>query len=350
MKSVILDRFDLTPVAMPAHDNRPSPTGRGEALRGSFRQFQSLLVPAIILFFVFFARASLLDDANKLYGEGKLVEAIKLYKKASLTGENPALCAYNAANAYFQLDSLPRSIVYYRLCINAAPEFYKAYLNLAVVYFTLSDIGNCIVTMREGLKLEPLQQKGSLLLAAAYRKCGAIAQSITAFEDLIIAYPEMEEPYIALGEIYRDLNDQDLAIHWLESYPPSGKNGVYVALALADLYESIGNPDRALYYLNRSYDFDKSKKWTLYRIVAMQQKLGNELVALETARGGLEMFPDFSPLTVLAGTIAFSRGFLGEAEKYFINGEKLGSPEAVAGLENIRSQRKRLTEAAEVEK
>jgi tetratricopeptide (TPR) repeat protein len=307
-------------------------------------------VVCLMAFFVMTAKASLLDDANKLYGAGKLTEAINLYKKASLSGENPALCAYNAANAYFQLDSLPRSIVYYQLCIEAAPEFYKAYLNLAVVYFTLNDMGNCIVTMREGLKLDPLQQKGSLLLATAYRKCGAIAQSITAFEDLATAYPQMEEPYIALGEIYRDLNDPDLAIRWLESYPSGGKNGAYVALALADLYETTGNLDRALYYLDRSYNFDKSKKWTLYRIVSTQQKIGNELVALETARGGLEMFPDFSPLTVLAGTIAFSRGFLGEAETYFTVGEKLGSPEAVAGLENVRSQRKRLAEAAEVEK
>jgi tetratricopeptide (TPR) repeat protein len=310
----------------------------------------SIAVVVLILFFVSSSRASLLDDANRLYGAGKLTEAVKLYKKASLFGENPALCAYNAGNAYFQLDSLPRAIIYYRLCIKAAPEFYKAYLNCAVVYFTLNDIGNCIVTIREGLKLEPLQQKGSLLLAAAYRKCGAIAQSITAFEDIIATYPEMEEPYIALGEIYRDLSDPDLAIRWLESYPSNGKNGAYVALALADLYETTGNLDRALYYLGRSYDYDKSKKWTLFRIVTMQQKMGDELVALETARSGLELFPDFSPLAVLAGTIAFSRGFLAEAEKYFTTAEKLGSPEAVAGLQNVKNQRKKLAQDGEVEK
>ena len=292
------------------------------------------------------AKGSLLDDANKLYGAGKLSEAIRLYKKASLIGENPALCSYNAANAYFQLDSLPRAVVYYRLCVNAAPRFYKAYLNLAIVYFTLNDMGNCIATIHEGLKLEPLQQKGTLVLATAYRRCGAAAQSIAAFEDLVRAYPEMEEPYIALGEMYRDLNDPDMAIRWLQSYPSIGKNGAYVALALADLYESTGNPERALYYLDRSYNCDKTKKWTLYRIAALQQKTGNELVALETARGGCELFPDFSPLAVLAGTIAFAHGNLGEAEKYYAAAEKLGSPEAIAGLENVKNQRKKLAEEA----
>jgi tetratricopeptide (TPR) repeat protein len=296
------------------------------------------------------ASASLLDDANRLYAAGKLSEAIKLYKKASLSGENPALCSYNAANAYYQLDSLPRAVVNYALCINAAPAFYKAYLNLAVVYFTLGDMGNCIATIRQGLTIEPLQRKGALLLAAAYRRCGAIGQSIAAFEDLVHAYPEMEEPYIALGEMYRDLSDPIMAIQWFESYPSNGKNGMSVALALADLYESTGNIERTLYYLDRSFAVDKTKKWTLYRIAMTQQKLGDELVALETARSGFETFPDFSPLAVLAGTISFSHGRFSDAEKYFHAAEKLGSADAIVGMENVRNKRKEIDDEAKGEK
>jgi tetratricopeptide (TPR) repeat protein len=308
------------------------------------------ITAACILSFALSANASLLDDANKLYAAGKLPEAVRLYKKASITGENPALCAYNAANALYQLDSLPLAVVYYHICINAAPGFYKAYLNLAVVYFTLGDMGNCIATIRNGLRLEPMQQKGMLLLAEAYRQCGAIAQSMTTFEDIAHTYPDMEEPYIALGDLYRDLNDPVMAAQWFDSYPSGGRNGAYVALALADLYESAGNLERALFYLNRSYNLDKTKKWILYRIAAMQQKTGNDLVALETARNGCEMFPDFSPLAILAGTIAFSHGYLAEAEKYFGTAEKLGSPEAVVGLANVKNKRKTVQEAAAAEK
>jgi protein O-GlcNAc transferase len=289
---------------------------------------------------------ALLEQANALYGSGKLTDAIHLYKKASLAGENPALCAYNAANAFYQLDSLAHAVAYYRACINAAPGFFKAYLNLAVAYFTLGDMGNCIATVREGLKLEPNHRKAMLLLAAAYRRCGANARSIATFEDIAHAYPDMEEPYIAMGELYRDLDDPAMAIKWFESYPGSGKNGAYVALALADLYESTGNLDRSLYYLDRSFGFDRTKKWTLYRIAVMQQKMGNELVALETARNALELFPDFSQVALLAGTISFSRGFLGEAESYYAKAEKLGSPEAVIGLANVKNKRKAMADEA----
>lgn len=118
-----------------------------------FSRYISITVVMFTLSIIMTAKGSMLDDANKLYGAGKLTDAIRLYKKASLTGENPALCAYNTANAYFQLDSLPRAVVYYRICISAAPQFYKAYLNLGVVYFTLNDMGNCIATIGRGLKL-----------------------------------------------------------------------------------------------------------------------------------------------------------------------------------------------------
>jgi tetratricopeptide (TPR) repeat protein len=307
-----------------------------------FFHYHAFFAAFIVASCVFPAQCSLLDDANRLYDCGRILEAIRMYKKASISGENPALCSYNTANAYYQLDSLPCAILYYRTCIHAAPRFYKAYLNLAVVYFTLNDIGNCIATIREGLTIEPLHQKGTLLLATAYRQCGSIAQSILTFEELARAYPEMEEPSIALGEMYRDLDDPMAATQWLESYPSNGKNAAYVALALADLFESVGNLERTLYYLDRSYNCDQTKKLTLYRIALTQQKMGNQLVALETARSGFETFRDFYPMAMLAGTIEFSRGYLAEAEKEYLAAEKLGSAEAIVGLENVRNSRRKL--------
>jgi len=130
-----------------------------------------------------------------------------------------------------------------------------------------------------------------------------------------------------------------MAIQWLQAYPANGKNSVTVKLALADLYESNGNLEQTLFYLSQSYQEDKTKKWTLYRIALTQQKMGNELVALETARNGFELFPYFSPIAVLAGTITFTRGNLTEAEKHFLAAEKLGSADAIVGLQNVKMKR-----------
>jgi|WetSurMetagenome_2_1015567.scaffolds.fasta_scaffold26184_4 tetratricopeptide (TPR) repeat protein len=301
---------------------------------------KSVVVIACVAALAVPSASSYLDDANAQYTAGKLPQAVALYKKAAVEGENPALCYFNAANALFQMDSLARALVYYRACMNLAPDFFKAYLNLAVVYYSLNDIGNCIAVMRHGLELDPAHKKGLLILAAAYRASGAIAQSIAVFEDLARLYPDMEEPYVAIGEMYRDLDDPDMAAKWFMQYPPGGKNLGYVSMALADIFESTGDLGRACYYLDQSFSLDKTKKWALFRLAKIQRAMGNDLVALETARDGMERFPDFPDIALVAGGIAFDHGWLDEAERCYAAASKLGSANAVIGLENVRQKRK----------
>jgi tetratricopeptide (TPR) repeat protein len=283
--------------------------------------------------------APLLDEANREYAAGKWTSAVRLYKQAAGSGENPALCYFNAANAWYQMDSLARALVYYRATIDCAPAFFKAYLNLAAVYYSLNDMGDCIACVRRGIKLEPANQKALLILAAAYRKSGALAQSIDAFETLARRYPDMEEPYVALGEMYRDLDDGEMAVRWLLAYPSSGRNLSYVYSLLAGLYETGSDINRALYYLDLSFARDNGKRGTLLHIAQLQRTTGNDLVALETARDGMRRFPDFPDLALIAGSIAFDHGWLDEAERCFSVAAQHGSANAVIGIQNVKNRR-----------
>jgi tetratricopeptide (TPR) repeat protein len=286
------------------------------------------------------ASATSLSEANDAYAAGKFQIAVKLYRKAAGEGESPALCYYNAANAYFQLDSLAQAVVFYRACIQNAPDFLKAHLNLAVCYYSLNDLGRCMASIERTLQIEPENQKALLIKAATLRACGATAKAVVTFENLNRLYPQMEEPYIALGEIYRELDDQEEATKWLELFPVGGKNSQYVFTLLADLAEKQGDIPRSIFYLNQAFDLDKTKRWTLYRVALLQQQSGSALVALETCRDGLTRFPDFADMAVLAGTISFERGRIDEAERFFNQGSQHGSPAAVVGLSNVRNWRK----------
>jgi tetratricopeptide (TPR) repeat protein len=283
-----------------------------------------------------------LDSANALYGDGKLVESVKLYKKALTAGENPVLCYFNCANAYFQLDSLPRALTYYRQCIHFAPDYVKARLNCAIIYYMLGDLGRCIAASRQTLRLDPDNQKMRLVLAAAYTKSGAIPEAAVQYEYIAERYPKLSETYLALGEIYRNLNDYETAIHWLKEYPYTAQNYSYVLLLIADMYDEMGDLPRVLFYLQKSYTLDRNKN-TFYRIVQTQKNMGNDLVALETAMEGMIQFPDFIGLALEAGNIAFNRGILDKAEYCYTKAYKLGSPGAVVGLENVKIVRSRNT-------
>jgi Flp pilus assembly protein TadD len=279
----------------------------------------------------------LLNQANQLYNNGKLFDAIKAYRKAAVSGESPALCYFNAANAYYQLDSLAQAVVCYRACIAAAPQYINGYLNLAVVYHSLNDLGACIATARRLMKLDPENQKGRLLLACSYRETGSLTEAILEFEKLAATYPSMDEPFIALGEIYRDLNDFEMARRWLTSYPATGKNAVYVYNILADISEQQGDQAQTLFYLQKISSLDTTASNVLYRIVNIQINLGNDLVAYETVREASERFPRSADIAMLGGNIAFSHGWIEEAEQWYTKAQNLGSAQGVIGLQNVRA-------------
>ncbi|MBD3420172.1 MAG: tetratricopeptide repeat protein [Chitinivibrionales bacterium] len=282
------------------------------------------------------AAGALLDSANNAYQSGQTGQAIELYRQAALAGENPALCYFNMANAYFQSDSLPQSIVYYKSSLIYAPDFFRGYLNLAIAYYTLEDMGATIAQIRRALELKPGHEKATLILAASYRKAGARPQAIAAFERLLEINSENEEAYLQLAEMYRELADDQAASDWLLQYPEKGQNKQYVYALLADIYEKKGDLSRTLFYLKESFELDKSNKWTFFRMVNVLIEMGNDLVALEEAGRGLELFPDFAELALVAANVAFEHEKWNEAERFYLVAQDNGSANAVIGLENIR--------------
>ena len=279
---------------------------------------------------------SLMNQANQFYNDGHLYDAVKTYRKAAVSGESPALCYFNAANAYYQLDSLPQAVVYYRACIAAAPEYINGYLNLAVVYHSLNDLGACIATARRLITLDPNNQKGRLLLAYSYRETRSLTETILAFEKIATDFPALDEPYVVLGEIYRELDDFEQARKWLTSYPATGRYLGYVDNLLAEISEQQGDLPQTLFYLQNVFSLDTTKSRILYRIIDLQTRLGNDLVAYETAREAMERFPQSADIAVLAGNLAFTRGWIEEADRWYTKAGTLGSAEGVIGLQNVR--------------
>jgi len=278
----------------------------------------------------------LLDEANKTYNEGDVEGAIPLYRKAALNGENPALCYFNMANAYVTIDSIPQSIVYYKACLSYAPDFFRGHLNLAIAYYQLQDIGACIAQVRRALDINPTHNKALMILAASYRQAGALPEAVATFEQMIALDPQKPEPYVALAELYRELDDKTESMKWLLKYPQGNEQDYYVAVMLAEIYEEKREFARASYYLNLAYEIDNSNKWILYRMVTLHQKSGNDLVALEEAKKGVELLPDFAELALLAGNLSFGLERYNEAEKYYLIARRNGSAGAVVGLDNIR--------------
>jgi tetratricopeptide (TPR) repeat protein len=280
-----------------------------------------------------------MDRANQQYNEGEFGQAAAAYREALAHDENRALCYFNLANAYYQLDSLPQAIVFYRAAGLLAPGFFRGHLNLAVACHALADYGAAIAAVQRALGLEPNHTQALLLLAACYRQLAANAQAVPVLERLTGLDPLLPEPYLLLGEIYRELDDLPEAIAWLGRYPESGRDYNTTLLMLAEICEEQADYERSQYYLQQSFARDPAQRWVYHRMVVLQHKQGNILLALEKARDGLLLFPNFSELAVLGGNLALEMEDLAMAERLYAHAAQHGSAQGLVGLGNIQALR-----------
>lgn len=283
--------------------------------------------------------ASYLDKASKELEQGNADKAIQLYRKAALNGENPVLSYFNMGNAYFQLDSVPQSIIYYQAAVNYAPDFFRGWLNLATAYYKLEDMGEAIASVRRALLLDSENPQALFILGTAYRHTQAHAEAIITYEKLLSFHDDYAEAYIAMGELYSDLEDYDMALKWLGRYPEDGSEEGYVHILKAEIAGKTNDDSRELYYLREAFEANSENRWILFRIVESLIRQKNNLVALEEVERGIELFPKFGELAVLGANVAFEMEQLDLAEKYYTLARNNGNPNAVIGLENVRIMR-----------
>lgn len=92
-----------------------------------------------IIFFIMLAGIAFADDnmilieeANKNYGEDNFEQAIELYQKAIDNGVESSELYYNLGNAYFKLNNIPSSILYYEKAEKLNPNDEDILFNLQI--------------------------------------------------------------------------------------------------------------------------------------------------------------------------------------------------------------------------
>lgn len=293
------------------------------------------LIVCCWVFHAFTQNTPSLIDAQHAYEKGQYKKAIELYKQAA--SENRVLAYFNIGNAYYQLDSIYCAVSYYKSALLLAPDFFPANQNLSIAYYTLNELGKAIALLHRCLSLKPDDEQCTVMLGAAYRDIGEPAKAALEFEKALHHNNNRHDLKIAVAELYRELSDVHTALAWLDRYPETGENLLYVLNLKADIYESIKEYEKARYYLNKVFNADPQRRWILFRLAQLFKDDGSLYSALETAEQGVRLFPDFKEISLLAGNCAFELNDFPKAEHYYTIAKNNGAAGGIAGLHNVEN-------------
>jgi protein O-GlcNAc transferase len=272
---------------------------------------------------------------NESYALGDWAGAAAFYKESLREGASPSLAYFNRGNCYYQMNAIPGAIGCYLQAVSEAPGFFQAYLNLGVLYQMQEDWPSAIAALEIADGLSPDDRQVVLILAVAYRNLGAFAPALRCIDRALALDSSIIDCYFVLFDIYQELDDAEAAAAWLNRYPDTGKRAAEKYRLLAGIAGLRGETERAAFLYRKEIERAPESRSAYFNLVNAIDKCGRGLLAMETARGALQKFSDYTDLAILAGNIAFSRNYPRDAAEFYQKAYSRGDARGLVGLHNL---------------
>lgn len=156
-------------------------------------------------------------DALHLLGviramDGKLGEAIELFRKALGVSKNNAALQFNLAKALSDLGMHDEALLHHRKATQLAPSNAEAWLNLGLCLQSTDDLQGAMNAVDEALRLAPAyaqawNNKGNLL-----KLLDKTDEALVAFESALRINPSLAEVHLNKGAVLEDLGRETEAL------------------------------------------------------------------------------------------------------------------------------------------
>ena len=182
----------------------------GRLLQATPRRLVSSLL-AVVVFAVFcnwpvysMAEMRSITEANvgtELQAQGKLDEAIALYRAALLRDPNDALTYSNLGTALKAKGQLDEAIVQYRRALDLAPNDADSHYNLGNALMAQGKLVDAASQFREALSIEPALAEAHLNLGNALTTLGQSDEAADHYRQALVLRPDMVEAVNNLGQL-----------------------------------------------------------------------------------------------------------------------------------------------------
>ena len=182
----------------------------------------------------------LVDQANAFHGEGKLNEALALYREALEINSSLAELHYNIALVYTALSRNDEALQAFDTALRLRPDYAEAYNNKGNVLFGLGRFEEACGLFRKAISLEPRLFAAHNNLGNCLLRMHALSAAVEVFRQALLINPAQPEIHLNASTVFNRLgrtNEALLHARLAKHYDP---NYAAARFHLAFLWLKVG--------------------------------------------------------------------------------------------------------------
>lgn len=275
-------------------------------------------------------------QANKLYDQGKFMDAVKYYRAAIASEQYEVFAWFNLGNSLVQLNKHHLALVAYRRSIELAPNFVRPWILIGDLYFIHRDVGMALAAYKRARDLGENSEHIHYAMGECYRMGRDFALAQKHYEAVLDSNPDRIEVWFALAEMREKLEDYPSAIHLLRQAilrsPVAGAD-VYFYLAYLHLQQDSLRP--AIVALEDGLVLQPDHAMARRHLAQLYEDMESPWMSIFTLEQGLNIKASDRDLLVDLGRIYLAQERYPEALDHFISAWKWGSVQGRIGAENV---------------
>ena len=279
--------------------------------------------------------------ATELQAQGRLDEAIALYRAALARDPNDALTYSNLGTALAASGQLDEAVVQYRRALELAPNDADSHYNLGNALMAQGRTADAADRFREALRIEPGLPEAHLNLGNALAALGLIEEAAAHYRQAIALRPDGVEAVNNLGLLLGAQGRLDEAIALFRRALSSDPGFADAHMNLASALDQAGDSADALVHWRRAVELAPGSEGAHNDLGVMLARQNQLDEAIGHFRQAIQLAPAFAEAHGNLGMALQLQGRLEEAIRHYQEAIRLapGNEEMERRLQAARAAR-----------
>ncbi|MEG5136507.1 MULTISPECIES: tetratricopeptide repeat protein [unclassified Microcoleus] len=249
------------------------------------------------------------NEGNQLLEEGKLEDAIAIFRRAIEVSPDISWCHQNLGEALAKLGQLEEAITAFRRAIELNPDFSWSYHHLGDALARQQQWEEAVVAFCRAIELNPEHFGSYCGLGQSWIELGQLDEAIAAYRQACDLNPDVDWIHHSLGNALRQRTELDLR-GAIASYRRSidiNPDDVQAYRKLLELqpdnfqvYWDLGNAlakqgdlDGAITTYQKAIELNSQEALVHQHLGEVLEQVGNLEAAVVSYRKGIELYPSF---------------------------------------------------------